>query len=266
MNPMYGAEWLDTAAGIVLVVVLWRFCRRSGMVGSQGLFALASLLFLIGMSPWMDQYARHSLWLHSWQSVLIHHMAPLLWMAALHPVCARQPFCSAGKSSSLGTRATQSDRLLMVLLLLFTLLTWGWMLPALHPLLMASAALYALMKWLMALSGVSLCFVVFFSRPHNHRWISFTVIVPMLLMGITLMLARDLFSGYHTPLTATLPLPELLSTGFSLPVSVDQRLAGFIFLISALIYWAGEQITGLARLAPPARVAVGVSPNKRRYS
>ena len=271
MTHSAGIIWYlaDTLAATALVVLLWLLGQRLRLIVSQPLFITAAVMFIAGRSPWLDQMARYSLWLHSWQSVMIHHLAPLVWMASLMP--------SEPASVRPSFNAPRLQSCLPFLLIIFGLLTWLWMLPSFHTLFMDSAVFYALMKWMMALSGISLCLLVVVPSTSSYRidgagcqhfWVSISVVAPMLLMGLVMTSSADLFSAYHNT-NQHMHMMQSLPQALAMPAFLDQKLAGIIFIVAAVIYWLGERLITRPLSYPftrPARVAVGVSPNKRRYS
>ncbi|WP_132287397.1 cytochrome c oxidase assembly protein [Marinobacterium mangrovicola] len=259
MNLPLGLMLLDLFASCLVVAVLLRLSNRGGL--ARGPMLLGSIVFLLGMLPWGDQLARFSIWLHSLQSVAIHHLAPMLWMLAL-----------AGTERSEGERRSTRNRIpasAIVMLLVFALLSWVWMLPSLHTSLMHDAGLYMLMRWAMALSGLAMLTV--FRKPKAvwqgenpagyrfGRWINLSMSGPMLAWGVVMLAAPGLYSEAHMSTDHAMmmaALPEFLS----LPIALDQRLGGVIFLLFGLGCLA------MAYLPLLARVAEGVSPKRRRYS
>lgn len=241
---------LDMAASVLLVVWLRRLLLQRGLLASPGLFFSASVLFIAGMLPALDNIGRFSLWLHSWQSVLIHHLAPLLWLASLRFSGGHRPAPSA------------LTVLMLPLVLLFSLLTWVWMLPSLHLYLMQDGAAYALMRWLMALSGISLCLLPLWLPALSERWwltVRLAAVVPLFSWGLMMLLQPALYRQAHDA-AAHQQMLQAVPGWAALPVTADQQLGGMIFLSAAVVYWLADQ------LACRPRVSVGVSANRRRYS
>ncbi len=254
MNLPHGLMLLDLFASSLVVLGLLRLSCKLGLARAPML--AGSLVFLVGMLPWGDQLARFSIWLHSLQSVAIHHLAPMLWMLA---------FAAADRSCA-QQRATHVPALSSALLLAFALFSWAWMLPSLHRVMMHDAGLYMLMRWAMALSGLALVFVAWQAKGGRRSrsgfgvgpWINLVMSGPMVAWGVAMLVMPDLYSSIHSPMGHSMMMaavPDYLS----LPMMLDQRLGGFIFLLFGL--------TCLAMgYRPLARVAEGVSPKSRRYS
>lgn len=205
------------------------------------LTASAGLLFFAGMYPGLDAVARHSVWLHSLQSLMIHHLGPLLMLFAGINPCRIIP----GSSRVFGsTPAT------ILVLFSFTGMTLLWLSPDLHVTLMESAGLYSLMKWGMALSGILLCNVV--AGQNNAvsrdilRGVAFNIAIaaPQTAAGIYLMTSPPL---YPMPGCITPPVnwPPLLD---AVP---DQRLGGGLLIVASGIFFFGD-LMGRLRTAPEA--------------
>lgn len=201
----------------------------------------AALAWLAGLLPLADEMARRSLLLHSLQSTLLHHLAPLLLLLAgarlprrLHAVLQRHLDGAGGAA---------------VLVLAFAAMGLAWMLPALHLPLMTSPALYSAMKWGMALSGLLLCQVL------AGRWLAIgarggmachaalagLLALPQLLIGGLVMFANE-------PLY---PMPDCGPLPFIVPQAAarwlqgldpwrDQWWAGLLLVLSALSFLVGD--------------------------
>lgn len=251
MNLPLGLMLLDLFASCLVVLVLLRLGSRLGL--PRGPILLGSLVFLLGMLPWGDQLARFSIWLHSLQSVAIHHLAPMLWMLAL----------AAAERSGECRHKEQIPALAIAMLLVFALLSWIWMLPSLHTPLMHDAGLYMAMRWAMALSGLALLIAAWQARGvSGYRlgmWINLSMSGPMVAWGVTMLVVPDLYNAAHTTMDHGMmmsALPDFLK----LSMALDQRIGGGLFLLFGL--------TCLAMGYRPAwvRVEEGVSPKRRRYS
>ncbi|SEG17429.1 cytochrome c oxidase assembly protein [Marinobacterium lutimaris] len=257
MNLPLWLMLLDLLASSLVVLGLLRWSSRLGLARAPML--TGSLVFLLGMLPWGDQLARFSIWLHSLQSVAVHHLAPMLWMLAFTNASGRGDARETGSAPVLA----------IALLLAFALLSWIWMLPALHTPLMHDAGLYMAMRWAMALSGLTMLVAVWKTRAASQTreaagyrlgaWINLSMSGPMLAWGVMMLAVPELYLQAHTTMDHGMmmaALPEFLS----LPMALDQRLGGIIFLLFGLA------CLGLAYRPALLRVAEGVSPKRRRYS
>ncbi len=221
---------------ILLVTLFYRWVVKYHLLVKPLVFHIANMIFLVGMLPWFDQVARYSIWLHSSQSVMVHHLAPILWVLALkHPL---------GKGTD--TAKQNPSGLITLGLSIFAVLTWLWMLPALHPVLMQSAAVYSVMKWLMALSGLALCLTMLTHSAHSNywRWLNgLTVTMPLVVLGIVMFAVPDIYSSTHDIMHHEHMMMANLPDWLQLDAYNDQRLGGVIFLFSAYIYWLKDNLS-----------------------
>tara|TARA_R110001606_G_scaffold346892_5_gene496079 strand:- start:39499 stop:40188 length:690 start_codon:yes stop_codon:yes gene_type:complete len=228
-------------------MLLYRWVSSHRLLVKPTLFHSASLIFLLGMMPWFDSIARYSIWIHSTQSVMVHHLAPLLWIIALqHPVDVHTE-----------QRDNKPSWHIIAMFLLFAVLTWGWMLPAIHPLLMQSALAYSLMKWLMALSGLALCFTMLSKTASSHywRWLNgMMVTFPLVLLGSMMLIFPDLYQSAHSSMHHQHMMMTNVPDWLLLAPYEDQFLGGVIFIVAAYFYWLKEassnRFSGHARRIP----------------
>jgi hypothetical protein len=224
---------IDFICSIVLVMLLYRWVHSHRLLVKPSLFHFANLIFLLGMMPWFDSIARYSIWLHSMQSVMVHHLAPLLWIIALrHPV-----------DVDANERDNKPSWHITGMFLLFAVFTWGWMLPAIHPLLMQSALVYSFMKWLMAMSGLALCFTMLSRTGSTHywRWLNGLMVTsPLVLLGSMMLIFPDLYQSVHGTMHHQHMMMTSLPDWLHLAPYEDQFFGGVIFIVTAYFYWIKE--------------------------
>lgn len=228
------ASTLDVAASIFFVAAFSHIARRKQLIANSILFYGSSICFLLAMMPMFDELARFSIWIHSLQSVIIHHFCPLLWILAL-----KHPATNYRIINSLTWKPIS-------ILLMFALITWIWMLPSLHAPLMHSAVLYMVMKWLMALSGLMLCFLILQNIQNVAYWKlinNMTIIYPLVGLGLAMMLIPNLYSSTHSSQHHQHMMMHNLPTWLRVSGYSDQLIGGLIFLFSALFYIKLEKST-----------------------
>ena len=221
---------IDSFFSIVLVMVLYRWAKQHRLLVKPFLFHAANILFLLGMIPWLDVMARDSIWLHSIQSVMVHHMAPLLWIMSLRHTAA------SSSTQAPGWKIT-------LFLTSFALLTWTWMLPSIHPLLMQSALIYSVMKWLMALSGLALCLTMLNRPSHSQYWQRLnllTVTLPLMFWGVMMIVIPDMYQSAHSSMHHHHAMMSHVPEWLQLQPSQDQFLGGIIFILAGYFYWRKE--------------------------
>lgn len=207
------------------IVADWQAWRRHPV-----LTASAALILVAGMYPGFDVVARQSVWLHSLQSLMIHHLAPLLMLlAGLNP-CRILPDSTRILGSAPGAT---------LVFVSFTGMTLLWLSPNLHVSLMESPALYSLMKWGMALSGILLCNVVARQSKVGSgdivRGVAFNVAIaaPQTLAGIYLITSPPLY-----------PMPGCIASPVNwlplLDIMQDQHLGGSLLIAASAIFFLGD--------------------------
>lgn len=211
------------------------------------LTGVAALVFFAGMHPALDEMARRTVWLHSLQSLLIHHVGPLLLILANVDPC---------RVMSGSAKAFRSTPAVLLVLSSFTAMTLMWLSPALHVSVMESSTLYSLMKWAMALSGILLCTVVSGVRREVSGDIlhilafNFAIAAPQALAGLYLVVQPPLYPmpGCTNAQTSWLPVLDAVE---------DQRLGGALLIAASATFFIGDAIRGLRWAAKAATAALG---------
>lgn len=227
---------IDLLCSVVVIITLQQWAVKRKLLAKPGLFFTGNLVFLLGMLPWFDELARYSISLHSLQSVLVHHFAPLLWISSL------QHFQTANSKKD----KTSSHWPTTLLMSLFALLTWVWMLPSFHPLLMQSALVYSGMKWLMALSGLALCLSMLSLHHQTRYWQklnNITVVMPLLLWGLLMFIFPTMYSATHTDHHHHHMMMSTLPSWLQMSPLQDQFIGGLIFVVSGFLYWQSNALS-----------------------
>ncbi len=231
--------WLvsaDLLCSVIVIITLQQWAVKQNLLAKPGVFLTGNLVFLLGMLPWFDDLARYSISLHSLQSVMVHHFAPLLWIGALRHK----------QSSITRVHNTLSHWPTTLLMSIFAVLTWVWMLPSFHPLLMQSAILYSGMKWLMALSGLALCLSMLSYHQKTSYWQKLnnaTVVMPLLLWGLLMFIFPTMYAAAHTSHHQHHMMMSNLPAWLQLPPIQDQFIGGLIFIVSGFLYWQSNTIS-----------------------
>ena len=80
---------VDLLCSVIFVITLHQWTVANQLLNRPLLFIIGNVVFLTGMLPWFDALARYSIWLHSAQSVMVHHLGPLFWISGLQHHSAR---------------------------------------------------------------------------------------------------------------------------------------------------------------------------------
>jgi len=202
------------------------------------------LAYLIGLQPGLDAAARHSVALHSLQSALIHHVAPLLlllagaklawWSRHWLPMAQRlqaSPWCVAAVALS------------------FALMSVLWVLPGLHLRLMADAGFYDAMKWGMALTGVLLCGAMAPGRPRWALGLRLAVALPQAASGLYLMGVPPRYLMPFCTEAGAGWSGTLLHWAAGLDPRLDQYWGGALLLLSAVAFVAADALRHPGRIS-----------------
>jgi hypothetical protein len=233
-------EWL-----VIAVFVCWTSGGPKGWKRQPLLLGGAALVFLLGLQPALDAAARHSVWLHCVQSALIHHLAPVLLLFA---AARESPGQASFKADGRGVR--------IWVVVAFGAMSGVWMLPQLHQRLMDDAALYALMKWAMAVSGLWLCrgmgrYCQRADVPLRKQWsFSLAVALPQVVVGVMLLFSPALYPIHGHSMT------RMHGAG-DMSAQLDQILGGALICLSALLLLWVDRV--LHRRPEPIISAGGMS-------
>lgn len=213
----------------ILAVIALILGDPRGRVRHPVLLGAAALIFAVGLHPALDTVARYSVWLHSLQSLLIHHLGPLLLIRAHSSPCRLLPGSA---------RALRSAPATVLVLFSFIAMTLVWLSPDLHLPLMDSAALYSAMKWGMAISGILLCASVGDQSDGGRGGIArdpaigFLVAVPQAMAGLYLLV--------HPPLYPMLCLSAPVTWLPVLDPLQDQQLGGVLLIAASALFFLGD--------------------------
>ncbi len=261
---LFWTEWL-----LLGMCVLWGLgaLKRSAnrLDKTQRALGISSLLLLVACAnPQLDALARFSLWLHSWQSVMLHLLLPLMWAAALvGQACSGAAYSSNFAAVSLGqfspvnaSIAPSGHRLpphwLWPLAVVSIIAVLVWMLPDFHQIGMASSGWYSVGKWLMVVSGwlMSEILLLTLTKPVqasiSRVLMTALMIVPMALWGSLMLLFDDFYA--HSMVDSHGSAGESLMSASSahhtmlMPVAIDQWLAAWVVLSGCVAYGFGERL------------------------
>lgn len=222
-------------AGATALAGSWELCLIAALLGflvadrkawqtHPILASCAVFVFLVGLHPGLDAVARHSVWLHSLQSLMIHHLGPMLLLLA-----GFNPFRSTPRFN----RGLGSTPAMLLVILSFIGMTLLWLSPGLHLSLMESARLYSVMKWSMALSGLLLCNLVTAPEWNGLRRrtaINIAVALPQSAVGLYLTSVAPLYAmpGCIMPPPSWLPLLDPFE---------DQFLGGALLIVASALFF-----------------------------
>jgi len=225
------AEGTTLTLAAVGALYLWAARGRGGdsaEVGSRQVafirLTLVGAITALTLHPGLDALARHALWLHVTQGVVLHHLIPrMYWQWAIPGM----PTGQAHRASPFAAVA-------------FGATAAGGMLPGLHGELMRDAGNYALMNWSMLLTGLIWCRgssrILGGTVPESGIVNGLLALVPSVVIGAWLLMSSPI---YVTDMALCRSAVDVgiaawqIAIQSSLSVQADQHLAGLILFLAA---------------------------------
>lgn len=267
-------SWVFLACFVAVAFLYAKGSRRLRVPPGRRLAFWVGMALVYGsLHTYFDYFAEHEFFMHRIQQVLLHHLAPLLIVAA-YPGTALRAGLPLGLRVCLRRAGkTRMARLVNVVLLNPAFVTLGfvalilvWLVPDMQTLAMLDWRIYRAMNWSMIASGLAYWWLVLDHRPKPPGRMSpgirvlspaFTM-TPQIVAGAIVTFSRtDLY-----------PIFEICGRAFTMNVLTGQLIGGVIMWVpAAMIESAGgllalRQWLRLSRLGrlpkrpPPRRVAM----------
>jgi putative membrane protein len=232
-------------------------CSLSGAIYARGAAVLKergmvpgtwrSVAFFTGLAlnyaalqTYFDYLSQHMFWVHRLQHLVLHHIAPILLVAAapgqaLRCGCPRwlrdyllDPLSQQRSVTGL-VRFVQSP---VIAVLLFVGLIYYWLTPSVHFAAMLDADRYLLMNWSMAVDGLLFWWLMLASRDRQGR-LAVGYGIRILVLCVAALL--QIFIGAYITLHRTVLFDVYGFCGRAWAVSplVDQQLGGLLTWIPA---------------------------------
>ncbi|WP_063573915.1 MULTISPECIES: cytochrome c oxidase assembly protein [Luteibacter] len=239
----------------------------------QAAFWVGMAMVYVALHTYFDYYAEHEFFMHRIQQVLLHHLAPLLIIAAYPgtvlraglPLPLRVRLRRAGQSSIWRVAAGCLFHPAFVTLF-FVALILVWLIPDMQTMAMLDWRIYRAMNWSMVLSGLAYWWIVLDHRPKPPGRMSpgIRVLSPAITMTPQIV-AGAIVTFSKTDLY---PIFEICGRAFTLNVLTGQLIGGVIMWVPAamiesaggllaLRQWLRLSRSGrLPRRAPVRRAAV----------
>jgi putative membrane protein len=241
--------FLLTFAGTAWLYV--RGTRRLHVpVARQAAFWVGMGLVYVSLHTYFDYFAEHEFFMHRIQQVLLHHLAPLLLVAAYPgtalraglPLNWRVRMRRAGQSLAWRIVASVAFNPAFVTLF-FVALILVWLIPDMQTLAMLDWRIYRAMNWSMVLSGLSYWWLVLDHRPKPPGRMSpgWRVLSPAITMTPQIV-AGAIVTFSKTDLY---PIFEICGRAFTMNVLTGQLIGGVIMWVPAAMI---ESIGGLLAL------------------
>ncbi len=239
---------------LVFVAVAWLYVRGSRRQQvpwqRQAAFWVGMATTYIALHTYFDYFAEHEFFMHRIQQVLLHHLAPLMLIAAYPgtvlraglPLSWRVRLRHAGQTGAWRVFATLAFSPAFVTLF-FVALILVWLIPDMQTLAMLDWRIYRAMNWSMVLSGLAYWWIVLDHRPKPPGRMApgWRVLSPALTMTPQIV-AGAIVTFSKTDLY---PIFEICGRAFTMNVLTGQLIGGVIMWVPAAMI---ESMGGLLAL------------------
>ena len=235
---------------VCFVLAGWLFVRgqrvRQVSVARKALFWSGMVLLYLSMHNLLDYYAERMFFMHRIQHLVLHHMGPLVLMAAYPGSVMRAGMPLAWRVRLRRFNQTLTGRAILAVLTnpifvpaLFVFLVLIWLIPSVQFYSMLDWRLYRIMNWSVVISGFMYWNLILDRRPcppaamsPGGRVISpIVTMAPQMLAGaIIAFTERDLY-----------PLFDLCGRAIPMSAQTDQSIGGITMWVPA----AMTEVVGL---------------------
>jgi putative membrane protein len=206
----------------------------------KALFWSGMVLLYLSLHTRLDYYAERMFFIHRIQHLVLHHLGPLMLMAAYPGSAMRAGLPRSARLWLHGFRATRAGRWTEALLTntifvpaLFVFLVVVWLLPTVQFYSMLDWRLYRLMNWSVVITGFLYWNLILDRRPSPPAAMSpgGRVLSPIFTM------APQMVAGAYIALTERdlYPLFELCGRAIPMPALMDQSIGGLTMWIPAAL-------------------------------
>ncbi|RKP50558.1 cytochrome c oxidase assembly protein [Trinickia fusca] len=227
---------------LLAAILFARGSHRAQMtVARRVAFWTGLALFYLSLHTKVDYYAEHEFFVHRLQHLVLHHLAPLLVMAAYPGSALRAGLPFAWRRALRRWQRSRCTRVAAAVLLnpafvsaAFIVSVLVWLIPSVQFVSMLDWRIYLFMNWSVAASGLLYWWLILDHRPSppsrarpGLRVLSPVItMTPQILAGAVITFTtRDLY-----------PVFTLCGRAFtSLPPSLDQSLGGLIMWVPAAV-------------------------------
>jgi len=229
---------LAFAAAIALFVRGGRVHRVT--VARRVLFWSGLALLYLSLHTRLDYYAERMFFIHRIQHLVLHHLGPLLVMAAYPGSVMRAGLPMAWRLRLRDAMRTRTGRIVRGLLthrilvpMLFVFLVLVWLIPSVQFYSMLDWRLYRVMNWSVVISGLMYWNLILDRRPSPPAAMGpgARILSPVLTM------APQMVAGAVIAFTETdiYPLFELCGRAVAMTAQMDQTIGGLTMWIPAAL-------------------------------
>jgi putative membrane protein len=225
---------------IACAVLFARGSRRIRVsVARQLAFWIGLALFYIALHTKLDYYAEHQFFVHRLQHLVLHHLAPLILMAAYPGSVLRAGLPLTWRSALRRWQRSSPARAVAAVILnpafisaAFVVSVVFWLIPSVQFVAMLDWRIYTFMNWSVAVSGLLYWWMLLDHRPSppSRTRPGLRVLSPVITMTPQILVGAIITFSSHD----LYPVFTLCGRAFtSLPPALDQSLGGLIMWVPA---------------------------------
>ena len=265
-EPSFGL----VAVFIISAVLFARGSRRlSVSFARRAAFWSGLALFYIALHTRLDYYAEHEFFVHRLQHLVLHHLAPLILMAAYPGSVLRAGLPLRWRSALRRWQRRRLVRNVAAVVLnptfisaIFVISVVFWLIPSVQFVAMLDWRIYTFMNWSVALSGLLYWWMLLDHRPHppSRTRPGLRVLSPVITMTPQILVGAIITFSTHD----LYPVFALCGRAFtSVPATLDQSLGGLIMWVPAGILEAIGAMMALRHLMRLSEFPPRVPPKSR---
>jgi putative membrane protein len=243
---------------IAIALLYVRGCRRQTVsIARQVTFWTGFALLYLSLHTRFDYYAEHEFFMHRIQHLVLHHLGPLIVMAAYPGMVLRAGLPRAWRAPLRRLQRGRGWRGVTGVLLhpslvsiLFLVSVLIWLVPSIQFVSMLDWRLYRLMNWSVTITGLMYWAMVLDHRPSPPGRLrpGLRVLSPALTMTPQIIVGAVITFTQHD----LYPIFTLCGRAYDLSPLIDQSLGGLIMWVPAAIL---EAVGGLIALRQLMRLS-----------
>ncbi len=235
----------------------------------QSAFWIGLALFYLALHTRLDYYAEHEFFVHRLQHLVLHHLAPLILMAAYPGSALRAGLPLRWRSALRRWQYRRPARLFAAVVLnptfisaAFVISVVFWLIPSVQFVAMLDWRIYTFMNWSVALSGLLYWWMLLDHRPHppSRTRPGLRVLSPVITMAPQILVGAIITFSSHD----LYPIFTLCGRAFtSVPAALDQSLGGLIMWVPAAVLEAIGAMMALRHLMRLSELPPRVPPKSK---
>jgi len=226
-------------------------------------------LFCIALHTRLDYYAEHEFFVHRFQHLVLHHVAPLILMSSYPDSVLRAGLPLRWRGALRRWQSHRPVRVIAAVVLnptfisaAFVISVVFWLIPSIQFVAMLDWRIYTFMNWSVAVSGLLYWWMLLDHRPHppSRTRPGLRVLSPVITMTPQILVGAIIAFSAHD----LYPVFTLCGRAFtSVPATLDQSLGGLIMWVPAGVLEAIGAMMALRHLMRLSELPARVPPKPR---